>query len=153
MIRRPPRSTLFPYTTLFRSAGAVRGVQGGERRAPTTLTGVDVFGRVAGEDYEQVVFNYDRSSGLRAIIAIHSTALGPALGGTRYWQFDSEEAAITDALRLAKAMTYKNAAAGLDLGGGKAGILAEGSSPLSQELLPAYGGFIDNPGGRHITAE
>src|SRR2546426_3005855 len=61
MIRRPPRSTLFPYTTLFRSAGAVRGVQGGERQAPTTITGVDVFGRVAGEDYEQVVFNYDRS--------------------------------------------------------------------------------------------
>jgi len=98
---------------------------------------MDVFGRVAGEDYEQVVFNYDRSSGLRAIIVIHSTALGPALGGTRYWQFDSEEAALTDALRLAKAMTYKNAAAGLDLGGGKAVILAEGTGGKSEELLRA----------------
>src|SRR5436305_1756070 len=112
-----------------------------------------VFDRVAGEDYEQVVFNHDRSSGLRAIIAIHSTALGPALGGTRYWHFDSEEAALTDALRLAKAMTYKNAAAGLDLGGGKAVILAEGSAPKSEELLRAYGRFIDTLGGRYITAE
>ena len=124
-----------------------------EKQATTTITAVDVFGRVAGEDYEQVVFNYDRPSGLRAIIAIHSTALGPALGGTRYWQFDSEEAALTDALRLAKAMTYKNAAAGLDLGGGKAVILADGSAPLSEELLRAYGRFIDTLGGRYITAE
>ena len=124
-----------------------------EKQATTTITAVDVFGRVAGEDYEQVVFNYDRPSGLRAIIAIHSTALGPALGGTRYWHFDSEEAALTDALRLAKAMTYKNAAAGLDLGGGKAVILADGSAPLSEELLRAYGRFIDTLGGRYITAE
>jgi len=112
-----------------------------------------VFDRVAGEDYEQVVFNHDRSSGLRAIIAIHSTALGPALGGTRFWRFESEEAALTDALRLAKAMTYKNAAAGLDLGGGKAVILAESMGPKSEELLRAYGRFIDTLGGRYITAE
>ncbi len=114
---------------------------------------MDVFDRVAGEDYEQVVFNYDRSSGLRAIIAIHSTALGPALGGTRFWRFESEAAALTDALRLAKAMTYKNAAAGLDLGGGKAVILAEDTGPKSEELLRAYGRFIETLGGRYITAE
>ena len=114
---------------------------------------VDVFDRVAGEDYEQVVFNYDRRSGLRAIIAIHSTALGPALGGTRFWRFESEAAALTDALRLAKAMTYKNAAAGLDLGGGKAVILAEDTAAKSEDLLRAYGRFIDTLGGRYITAE
>src|SRR5260370_30604582 len=102
-----------------------------------------VFDRVAGEDYEQVVFSYDRASGLRAIIVIHSTALGPALGGTRYWQFDSEEAALTDALRLAKAMTYKNAAAGPDLGGGKAVILAQSSPPKSAQLLRADRRVID----------
>src|SRR5947209_3612084 len=112
-----------------------------------------VFDRIAGKDYEQVEFNHDRSSGLRAIIAIHSTALGPALGGTRFWRFESEEAALTDALRLAKAMTYKNAAAGLDLGGGKAVILAESMGPKSEELLRAYGRFIDTLGGRYITAE
>lgn len=112
-----------------------------------------VFDRIAGEEYEQVVFNHDRASGLRAIIAIHSTALGPALGGTRFWRFESEEAALTDALRLAKAMSYKNAAAGLDLGGGKAVILAEDSGPKSEELLRAYGRFIDTLGGRYITAE
>src|ERR1700726_2590408 len=75
---------------------------------PTTITSMDVFGRVAGEDYAQVVFNYDRAPSPRAIIAIRSTALGPALGGTRYWQFDSEQPALTDALRLAKGMTSKN---------------------------------------------
>lgn len=114
---------------------------------------VDVFGCVAGEDYEQVVFCHDRPSGLRAIIAIHSTALGPALGGTRFWRFESEAAALTDALRLAKAMSYKNAAAGLDLGGGKAVILAEDTGPKSEALLRAYGRFIDTLGGRYITAE
>jgi leucine dehydrogenase len=114
---------------------------------------VDLFGRLAGEDYEQVVFCHDRPSGLRAIIAIHSTALGPALGGTRFWRFESEEAALTDVLRLAKAMSYKNAAAGLDLGGGKAVILAEDLGPKSEELLRAYGRFIDTLGGRYITAE
>ncbi len=114
---------------------------------------VDVFDFVAGEGYEQVVFNYDRASGLRAIIAIHSTALGPALGGTRYWRFESEAAAVTDALRLARAMSYKNAAAGLDLGGGKAVIMAEGDGTKSEELLRAYGRFIETLGGRYITAE
>ncbi|MGH2717003.1 MAG: Glu/Leu/Phe/Val family dehydrogenase [Actinomycetota bacterium] len=112
---------------------------------------MDLFERIAGEDYEQVVFCHDRPSGLRAIIAIHSTALGPALGGSRCWHFASEEAALTDVLRLAKAMSYKNAAAGLDLGGGKAVIFAP---PVkTEELLRAYGRFIDTLGGRYITAE
>lgn len=115
--------------------------------------GVELFESIAGEDYEQVVFCHDRPSGLRAIIAIHSTALGPALGGTRCWRFASEEAALTDVLRLAKAMSYKNAAAGLDLGGGKAVILAENPAVKSEEFLRAYGRFIDALGGRYITAE
>ncbi|HEU5001175.1 MAG TPA: Glu/Leu/Phe/Val dehydrogenase [Actinomycetota bacterium] len=116
---------------------------------------MDVFEATAGEDYEQVVFCNDRASGLRAIIAIHSTALGPALGGTRYWPFESEAEALTDVLRLSKAMSYKNAAAGLDLGGGKAVIMAPepGSGPKSEALLRAYGRFIDALGGRYITAE
>jgi leucine dehydrogenase len=115
--------------------------------------GVGLFELVAGEDYEQVVFNHDRTSGLRAIIAIHSTVLGPALGGTRFWRFESEEAALTDALRLSKAMTYKNAAAGLDLGGGKAVILAGEGVSKTEEFMRAYGRFIDTLGGRYITAE
>ncbi|HWD09424.1 MAG TPA: Glu/Leu/Phe/Val dehydrogenase [Actinomycetota bacterium] len=114
---------------------------------------MELFERIAGEDYEQVVFCHDRPSGLRAIIAIHSTALGPALGGTRCWRFASEEAALTDVLRLAKAMSYKNAAAGLDLGGGKAVILAEDPQVKTEEFLRAYGRFIDALGGRYITAE
>ena len=112
---------------------------------------MELFERIAGEDYEQVVFCHDRPSGLRAIIAIHSTALGPALGGTRCWRFASEEAALTDVLRLAKAMSYKNAAAGLDLGGGKAVIFTP--QVKTEELLRAYGRFIDALGGRYITAE
>ena len=80
---------------------------------------MELFKYMERYDYEQLVFCQDEQSGLKAIIAIHDTTLGPALGGTRMWTYDSEEAAIEDALRLAKGMTYKNAAAGLNLGGGK----------------------------------
>ena len=148
------------FLTLAETAGAgviaaPRAANGGGRSGAygDYNACVEVFGRIAGEDYEQVVFCHDRPSGLRAIIAIHSTALGPALGGTRFWRFDSEEAALTDVLRLSKAMSYKNAAAGLDLGGGKAVILAEQTGPKSEDLLRAYGRFIDTLGGRYITAE
>lgn len=112
-----------------------------------------VFDQIAGEDFEQIVFNHDKSSGLKAIIAINSTALGPALGGTRFYPFETEEAALTDALRLAKGMTYKAAAAGLDLGGGKAVIIGDPHRDKSEELFRAYGRFIDTLGGRYITAE
>jgi leucine dehydrogenase len=113
---------------------------------------VGVFSELAKE-YEEVVFFNDPPSGLRAIIAIHSTALGPSLGGTRFYPFASEEDALRDVLRLARGMTYKAAAAGLDLGGGKAVILGDPKRDKSEELLRAYGRFVESLGGRYITAE
>ena len=98
---------------------------------------MSVFEHINGDGYEQVVFCSDDQSGLRAIIAIHSTALGPALGGTRFYPYNSEEDALVDVLRLAKGMTYKAAAAGLDLGGGKAVILGDPKRIKSEELLRA----------------
>ena len=106
-----------------------------------------------GEPFEQVVYCADRRSGLRAIIAIHSTALGPALGGTRFYPFASEEDALRDVLRLARGMTYKAAAAGLDLGGGKAVIIGDPATLRSEALLRAYGRFVQSLGGRYVTAE
>ncbi|MGH2724275.1 MAG: Glu/Leu/Phe/Val family dehydrogenase [Actinomycetota bacterium] len=105
------------------------------------------------DQYEQVVFFHDPPSGLRAIVAIHSTALGPALGGTRFYPFASEEDALRDVLRLARGMTYKAAAAGLDLGGGKAVIIGDPKRDKSEHLFRAYGRFIESLGGRYITAE
>ena len=103
-------------------------------------------------DHEQVVFCQDKPSGLRAIIAIHSTALGPALGGTRFHPYPSEEDALADVLHLSHAMSYKNALAGLDHGGGKAVILADPSRDKTEVLLRAYGRFVQSLGGRYITA-
>ena len=103
-------------------------------------------------DHEQVVFCRDRHTGLRAVIAIHSTALGPALGGTRFYPYGSEEAAVTDVLNLARGMTYKAALAGLDLGGGKAVIIGNPLELKTDALLRAYGRFVQSLGGRYITA-
>ena len=114
---------------------------------------MSVFEHINGDGYEQVVFCSDDQSGLRAIIAIHSTALGPALGGTRFYPYKTEEDALVDVLRLAKGMTYKAAAAGLDLGGGKAVIIGDHRRIKSEELLRAYGRFVETLGGRYITAE
>jgi leucine dehydrogenase len=105
------------------------------------------------DEYEQVVFFHDPASGLRAIVAIHSTTLGPSLGGTRFYPFETEEQALRDVLRLARGMTFKAAAAGLDLGGGKAVIIGDPKRIKSEELLRAYGRFIETLGGRYITAE
>jgi valine dehydrogenase (NAD+) len=104
------------------------------------------------EGHEQVVFCHDESSGLRAIIAIHSTALGPALGGTRFRTYPDEQAALLDVLHLARGMTYKAAAAGLDLGGGKGVIIGDPREVKSEALLRAYGRFVESLGGRYITA-
>jgi len=104
-------------------------------------------------DYEQLVFCQDKTSGLKAIIAIHDTTLGPALGGTRMWTYASEEDAIEDALRLAKGMTYKNAAAGLNLGGGKTVIIGDPLKDKNEEMFRAFGRFIQGLNGRYITAE
>jgi valine dehydrogenase (NAD+) len=106
----------------------------------------------AGAGHEQVVFCSDRPSGLKAIIAIHSTALGPALGGTRLHPYPDEESALADVLALSAAMTYKAACAGLDLGGGKAVIIADPARDKSEALLRAYGRFVASLGGRYITA-
>ncbi|HVF75879.1 MAG TPA: Glu/Leu/Phe/Val dehydrogenase dimerization domain-containing protein [Acidimicrobiales bacterium] len=112
-----------------------------------------VFERIGGDDYEQVVYCHDRSVGLRAVIAVHSTRLGPALGGTRFFPYRSEDEAVEDVLRLARGMTYKSAAAGLDLGGGKAVIIGDPARDKHEALLRAYARFVDALGGRYITAE
>ena len=112
-----------------------------------------MFDRIEADDYEQVVFCHHRASKLKAIIAIHSTALGPSLGGTRFYPYASEEAAFTDVLRLSRGMTYKAALAGLDLGGGKAVILGNPAVDKNEAMLRAFARFVDSLGGRYITAE
>jgi valine dehydrogenase (NAD+) len=102
--------------------------------------------------HEQVVLCQDRESGLKAVIAIHSTALGPALGGTRFHAYASDEEAVLDALNLARGMSYKNALAGLDHGGGKAVIIGDPDVLKSERLLLAYGRFVASLGGRYVTA-
>ena len=102
--------------------------------------------------HEQVVFCQDAPTGLRAIVAIYSTALGPALGGTRFYPYQSEALALADALNLSRAMTYKAALAGLDLGGGKAVIIGDPATLKTEALLRAYGRFVESLGGRYITA-
>jgi leucine dehydrogenase len=112
-----------------------------------------IFDVLQAEDYEQIVFCQDQASGLKAIIAIHDTTLGPALGGLRMWNYASEEEALTDVLRLAKGMTYKNAAAGLNLGGGKAVIIGNAKTDKSEALFRAFGRYVQSLSGRYITAE
>jgi valine dehydrogenase (NAD+) len=108
-----------------------------------------IFDRV---QHEQVVFGQDERSGLRAIVAIYSTALGPALGGTRFYPFPSEDAALTDVLNLSKAMAYKNAMAGLAHGGGKGVIIGDPATDKTPELLRAYGRLVQSLSGRYYTA-
>src|SRR5690349_22164147 len=103
--------------------------------------------------HEQVVFCHNKDAGLKAIIAIHNTVLGPALGGTRMWPYQNEEEALNDVLRLSRGMTYKNAVAGLDIGGGKAVIIGDPAKDKSEALFRAFGQFVESLGGRYITAE
>jgi leucine dehydrogenase len=119
-----------------------------------TSTTSGTFGCIANHgDHEQVVFCNDKRVGLKAIIAIHNTALGPALGGTRMWPYKNENEALVDVLRLSKGMTYKAAAAGLNLGGGKAVIIGDPKTQKSEALFRAFGQFINSLNGRYITAE
>ena len=104
------------------------------------------------DSHEQVTFCNDAESGLRAIVAIYSTALGPALGGTRCFPYESDAAALADVLNLSKAMAYKNSLAGLDHGGGKAVIIGDPASIKTEQLLRAYGRFLRGLAGRYITA-
>lgn len=104
-------------------------------------------------DHEEVVFCNDKESGLKAIIAIHNTTLGPALGGTRMWNYASESDALVDVLRLSRGMTYKAAAAGLNLGGGKAVIIGNSKTDKTEQLFRSFGAFVNSLNGRYITAE
>ena len=114
---------------------------------------MQVFEKLAEFRYEQLVFCHDKATGLRAIIAIHDTTLGPALGGCRMYPYASEDEAIVDALRLARGMTYKAAASGLDLGGGKSVIIGDPHKDKSEALFRSLGRYIETLGGRYIVAE
>jgi len=112
-----------------------------------------VFQHMQQMEHEQVVFCHDPNSGLNAIIAIHNTTLGPALGGTRLWNYASHEEGVVDALRLSRGMTYKAAISGLNLGGGKAVIIGDAASVKSEALWRRYGKFVNSLNGKYITAE
>lgn len=112
-----------------------------------------VFNLRAYDDHEQIVFCSDAASGLKAIICIHSTALGPAVGGCRMWEYNTDEGALVDALRLSRGMTYKNAMAGLPFGGGKSVIIGNPKTLKSEALFRAFGKFVHSISGRYVTAE
>lgn len=114
---------------------------------------MEITEKVTNTDHEKVLIGRDAAIGYHGIIAIHSTALGPAVGGTRFWKYASEDEALTDALRLSHGMTYKNALAGLPLGGGKSIILAHNGTPDREAVLRAHGRFVETLKGRYITAE
>ena len=114
---------------------------------------MQVFEKLAEYRYEQLVFCHDKATGLRAIIAIHDTTLGPALGGCRMYPYATEEEAMVDVLRLARGMTYKAAASGLNLGGGKSVIIGDPHTDKSEALFRSFGRYIETLGGRYIVAE
>lgn len=113
----------------------------------------DVLHNMELMEHEEVLFCFDKQTGLRAIIAIHNTALGPALGGTRMWPYASEQEALMDVLRLSRGMTYKAAVSGLNLGGGKAVIIGDSRRHKNEHLLRRFGQFVNDLGGKYITAE
>ena len=112
-----------------------------------------IFDMLAEMGHEEIVLCSDPGCGYRGIIAVHSTRLGPALGGTRFWTYADDEEAIVDALRLSRGMTYKNAVAGLSLGGGKSIIIGDNKTTDRENIFRAHGRFVESLGGRYITAE
>ncbi len=112
-----------------------------------------VFSQIEKMGHEQVVFCHDEATGLKAIIGIHNTILGPALGGTRMWFYQNEAEALNDVLRLSRGMSFKNSIAGLNLGGGKAVIIGDARKHKTEALLRAFGKFVENLNGKYITAE
>lgn len=112
-----------------------------------------VFGQLSFDDHEEIVFCYDKDSGLKAIIGVHNTVLGPALGGTRMWNYANEWEALNDVLRLSRGMTYKSAITGLDLGGGKAVIIGDSKKDKTPEMIKKFGEYVNTLGGKYITAE
>lgn len=124
-----------------------------EQKTESPAGAVSVFERVEKMGHEQVVFCHDADTGLKAIIGIHNTILGPGLGGTRMWSYRTEAEALEDVLRLSRGMTYKNAIAGLNLGGGKAVIIGDARKQKTEGLLRAFGKFVNNLNGKYVTAE
>lgn len=120
---------------------------------PAASRDSDVLGKMSTQDHEQVVFGFDEATGLRTIIAIHNTVLGPALGGTRMWAYVNEAEALNDVLRLSRGMTYKAAITGLNLGGGKAVIIGDSRKDKTEALMRRFGKFVNSLGGKYITAE
>jgi leucine dehydrogenase len=114
---------------------------------------MELFDTLATMGHEEIVLCSDPSVGYKGILAVHSTKLGPALGGTRFWQYATDDEAITDALRLSRGMTYKNAVAGLHLGGGKSIIIGDNKTKDREKIFRAHGRFVESLGGRYITAE
>ena len=112
-----------------------------------------VFGQLSFDNHEEVVFCNDKDTGLKAIIGIHNTVLGPALGGTRMWNYANEWEALNDVLRLSRGMTFKSAITGLNLGGGKAVIIGDAKTQKTPELMKKFGEFVNSLGGKYITAE
>jgi len=112
-----------------------------------------VFGQLSFDNHEQIVFCHDKDTGLKAIIGIHNTVLGPALGGTRMWKYNNEWEALNDVLRLSRGMTYKSAISGLDLGGGKAVIIGDAKTDKNPALMRKFGEFVNSLSGKYITAE
>jgi len=112
-----------------------------------------VFGQLSFDNHEQIVFCNDKDTGLKAIIGIHNTVLGPALGGTRMWQYANEWEALNDVLRLSRGMSFKSAITGLNLGGGKAVIIGDAKTQKTPELMKRFGEFVHSLSGRYITAE
>lgn len=119
----------------------------------TAVKDTSVFNAMTEGNHEQVVFCYNKETGLKAIIAIHSTLLGPALGGSRMWHYKSEAEALNDVLRLSRGMTYKAAVTGLNLGGGKAVIIGDSKKDKTEAMFRQYGRFVDSLNGKYITAE
>jgi leucine dehydrogenase len=134
-------STIIPKTNLMEIKELAKVEQAG------------LFGTLTQLGHEQVVFCYDEATGLKSIIAIHNTTLGPALGGTRMWNYASEQDALTDVLRLSRGMTFKAAISGLNLGGGKAVIIGDARTMKTEAFLRRFGKFVNSLNGKYITAE
>lgn len=119
----------------------------------TSLAENPIIARMSQYDHEELLFCNDNATGLKAIIAVHNTTLGPALGGTRMWAYKNELEALNDVLRLSRGMTYKNSISGLNLGGGKAVIIGDARKQKSEALFRRFGRFVDSLAGKYITAE
>src|SRR6478672_1032597 len=125
-----------------------------EITTPAELKKMDpVFGQLSFDNHEQIVFCNDKDTGLKAIIGIHNTVMGPALGGTRMWNYANEWEALNDVLRLSRGMTFKSAITGLDLGGGKAVIIGDSKIDKTPEMIRKFGEYVNSLSGKYITAE